>query len=286
MHAHDGRRAEAGNTLRFSALARALDGGDSDPEQSKATYYPVGFSSLIKCDGHGQGFGFCASQDAISPPYRFYSENPEIADFAMPNYAVGETFPLRDKQHAVVRDATGRFGLLCTFKTGDAFINVESGFQRARMKIHVDGGFGPCVDKPVPQPVLPEPVVKPRPVVEPDAPEPPPLRFRPNAQPPQVLVFPPLPVPVVAPAPPGAPGVGRKEEHEVQPESEGDRGGHRSVAVRRVRRASPVDQAWPMLGAISLMSFMGAAAAAELRRRRSWNLAKQDSYARRRMQNR
>lgn len=289
LHAIDGHVQEAGKALRFSALARGMTGGGSDPEQSKTTYYPIGNSTLVPCEGPGQGRGVCRSNDALTPPYRFYSEDPSIADFAYPDFAKGDSEPLR-VGGVVRRDPAGEYGLLCTFKRGTTYVNVVSGFQRARMKVTVDGGFGPCVDKPVPKPPVvvelpPEPRVK---AVRVEVPPP-----RPHPQPELIALFPPPPAPVVAPAPPGAPGVGRKEEHEVEYETEThDDAKHSATALSHdaVKRASarettdarsrryafsparrsaadPASQAWPLLGGVLVMSFALAAAAAAVRQR-------------------
>ncbi|HVL89582.1 MAG TPA: hypothetical protein VM841_05030, partial [Actinomycetota bacterium] len=84
------------------------------------------------------------------------------------------------------------------------------------------------------------------------------------------VVFPPPPAPVVAPAPPGAPGVGRKEEHEVEFETEShDDQKHSFTAVRMHQRKDQeaIDRAWTMFGAALVLSLGGAAAAAVYRRR-------------------
>jgi hypothetical protein len=272
IHALDGRSAGAGNVLRFTALARGLNGGISDPEQSRATYYDIGFSTLPVCSPPGQGNGYCASRDALQVPYRFYSEDPAIADFVMPDVGRGFDVPLRH-QGKIVHDAGGTYGLLCAFKTGSTYINAVSGFHRSRIKISVEPGFGPCIDKPVIRTVVePRVIVKPQP-----QPQPVPERF--FRVPPRnelVAIFPPPPAPVVAPAPPGAPGVGRKEEHEVEYETESDEGHrhkyvahHEFVPVAKRRRASPVEAPYLMLGAIAMMAFFGAAIAAAARQRRA-----------------
>ena len=83
------------------------------------------------------------------------------------------------------------------------------------------------------------------------------------------LIVPPPPIPVVAPAPPGAPGVGRKEEHEVQFEKEADPGGrHAFVAVSRKPQELDLEAAWIGLGGVALLAFLGALAAAGVRARR------------------
>ncbi|MCA1831823.1 MAG: WD40/YVTN/BNR-like repeat-containing protein [Actinomycetota bacterium] len=267
MHAINGRDQSAGNLLRFSALARGLSGGDSDPEQSKATYFDIGSSALVNCGTHGQGFATCASRDAINPPYRFYSEDPSIADFVLPDPQVGDTLPARDKQtNRIMHDPSGHFGLLCTFKPGKVYINVESGWQRARTQVTVHGGSGPCIDKPVIEKHVVNPIPPKKQVVH--VPEHFSVHhFRPVANQ-VVVVIPPPPAPVLAPAPPGAPGVGRKEEHEVQPDTEGQgpTGGHHFVSARE----SGFDAAsspWPLLGGMMFLSFVGAVIVAAARRR-------------------
>jgi photosystem II stability/assembly factor-like uncharacterized protein len=269
MHAPDGRSAAAGNILRVTALARALSGGFSDPEQSHTSYFPIGYSNAVECPTPGQGYGFCSSADAVKIPYRFYSEDPTIADFVAPDIGRGNGLPER-VQGKIVHEKDGRSGLLCTFKAGSTYINAVAGLHRARMKITVGPGFGPCVDKPIPKPVVKgheihRPVPAPKEVVQERF-------FRVPVHQEVAVVFPPPPAPVVAPAPPGAPGVGRKEEHEYAPDTEGhDEARHKAVAHEFAaaprKRAAPIDGALPLLGALALFAFLGASAAAAVRER-------------------
>ena len=267
MHAKDGHEVAAGSTLRFTGLARGLSGGFGDPDQSRATYFNIGSDIPIECEGVGQGHGYCTSRDALQPSFRFYSEDPSIADFVVPDFGLGGRQPQR-VAGKVARDPQGRYGLLCGFKAGTTHVNLVSGFHRSRMKVTIDGGFGLCVDKPVPS------LVKGRVVRRAPAPRPPEdeiersfRRLSVRTEP--LALFPPPPAPVVAPAPPGAPGVGRKEEHEVEYESEthGD-GKHQFVARQMSARQEPWQQPAPLLGGMLLMSFFGAVVVAAARERK------------------
>jgi hypothetical protein len=283
MHAVVGRTAAAGNALRFAAMARGLSGGDADPEQSKATYVTIGDSGLVGCDGHGQGYGVCASRDAVNPPYRFWSEDPSIANFVVPDFGNGGEIPALAGPGRPLPQIDGRDGFLCTFKTGSTYINVESGFRRARMKITVEPGFGPCIAKPV------KPVVKPVRIEPPFIEEPRPAPKRPyfgaDLKEGVAALFPPIPAPIVAPAPPGSPGVGRKEEHEVETEKQGHSEGFEFTALAPGRARAPNWQAsftavrssrghpvgpdpWVILVGLTALSFMSAALAVGKRERR------------------
>jgi hypothetical protein len=83
--------------------------------------------------------------------------------------------------------------------------------------------------------------------------------FRPDVTGLNQTILAPIPAPVVAPAPPGAPGVGRKEEHEPSHETEGhgEQGKHKFVAIQRDDEL-PVSQAWPLIGGVALLGFMAA----------------------------
>lgn len=267
MHAWDGASASAGNTLRFSAQSAALTGGVSDIEQSKATHYDMGYAGLSVCEGVGQANGICASRDAIRPPFRFYSEDPSIVDFVVPAVGSVDTSPLRHRvSGAVVRDPGGSFGLLCTFKLGTTFINIESGFKRARMKISVGGGFGPCVDKPVPGPPAPPPF-GPQP-----QPEPPPKPFLKLPPPPLEavsVVLPPAPAPIVAPAPPAGAAGSKQEKREAQFEEQGEEDEDTKAQFRAIpvgsRRNLESQAPYLLPVAAGLLGFIGAIGAASVR---------------------
>ncbi|MFN2641860.1 MAG: hypothetical protein ABR548_08210 [Actinomycetota bacterium] len=270
IHAIDAPTSAAGNTLRFSALARSLSGGTTDPEQSHAAYISLGHSLMSSCSGAGQGAGACQARDAFQPPYRFWSEDPSIADFVVPDFGHSDSYPFIHDD-APVRDTDGQFGLLCTFKAGSTFIDVQSGFQTSRMKISVGGGFGPCIKKPVVvPPVVNQPHTQPRPVeVNPSVIH----RYFYHEQLSDVVIIPPPPAAVVVPAPPGAPGVGRKEEHEYAPDTEGHDEGHHKATTYEFSAASrprtePSSQALPFLGALILVAFFGATLAAAVVKRR------------------
>lgn len=267
IHAVDGRSQSAGNVLSFSALARGVTGGVSDPEQSKTTYFQLGSFALPVCGDSGQGNGSCAARDALRPPYRFYSENPEIADFVAPDLARGVKVPLRDANRRIVREIGGTHGLLCTFKLGSTYINVESGFQRARMRITVAPGFGPCVDEPQLAPAIP-------PIIAPAGPLARPAFFRHPPPPLDVTGFllPPAPGPIPAPAPPASAAGARKEEEEYQHESEGQKGEgeeaqeFRAIAPERRGGFDPM-MAWLLVGSTSLLAIMLAMVASASRQR-------------------
>lgn len=221
MHSFDGESVAAGNVMRFSALGRGLPGGWSDLEQAKATHIYMGHNSLIRCPHFGQGDVACQSRNAIQPGYRFYSEDPTIAAFVLPDFGRAGRAPRLDPfTGAMLLDREGRFGLLCTFKAGTVGINVESGFLRKRMLITVGPGDGPCVDRPVIAPPEPPPV--------PEIPEvvPQPVRLFPKPPPliePLAVILPPAPGPIAVPAPPPSIAGARKEEKEYQHESEAPR---------------------------------------------------------------
>jgi hypothetical protein len=267
MHAVDGRSVPGGQTLRFSALARSLPGGSSDPDQSKATYFWLGSDAPLLCEEKGQGGGSCSSRDALKPPYQFSSENPDIADFVRPSPSGGPQDPMITKGE-VVRDPGGQGGLLCTFKAGTAHINVVSGYHRSRMAIKVGGGYGPCVKAPVvdvPRVDVPAPLAE-APV--PQAGSRPVSAFFPRNLEALSVILPPPPAPVVAPAPPGAPGVGRKEEHEVSTETEGhQQGGVGKHSFTAHREQGGPASTWPYLGTIVLIAFMGACVGSAARRK-------------------
>lgn len=263
LHAPQGRVAAAGTALEFEALARAPAGGTSDLEQSRAIY--LKFPRPVTCSGPGLQRGACASREAVHPAYRFWVEDPKIAQFVKPDDGRPGT-PFRNAGGRVVPD--DQSGFLCTFTTGTTYVNIESGMRRARVPITVRGGVGPCVEAPVPEPpVSKAPVVEERRIVQ--QPQDIPRRFSPKRADTAVAIFPPPPAPVVAPAPPGAPGVGRKEEHEPSHETEGH-GQTRYPATALAHRpaADPVAQSWAVLGGVAVLSFMGAAVAAAKRERR------------------
>ncbi|MCA1834005.1 MAG: hypothetical protein LC750_15010 [Actinobacteria bacterium] len=286
MHARRGNVLAAGHATPIVGWGRGLNGGFSDPEQAKSTYINVGDTLLPPCYGDADGNGLCANKASLKPKFYFYSENPDIADFVVPNkYQIDS--PLRiGPDNAVALDPGGDLGLLCTFKIGTAWIDVVAGFHRSRMPMHVEPGFGPCNDKPQIAPVVPVVPKVPQPRVE---------AVKHFGHPPRVFVhsdivalFPPPPAPVVAPAPPGAPGVGKKEEHEVEFETESHDNGHHSFQALQNDReeattpsfhAQPLrhaftsqqshrdgmENAWPLLSAIVLIAFFGAACAAASR---------------------
>ncbi|MCA1841097.1 MAG: hypothetical protein LC723_12365 [Actinobacteria bacterium] len=244
IHGMDGRSVAGGNTMRFTALARSLEDGTTDPEQAKSTYYSFGYGNSSVCDGAGQGHGVCSARDAMRPPYRFFSEDPAIIDFVKPNYSFGANYPLRDSLNKIVKDPIGEFGLACAFKVGSTFIDVESGFQRSRMKVTVGPGFGPCVDQPVVAPYVP---VVTNPVGAPQILPKPPLSHPHFVfEQPYGVILPPVPAPVVAPAPPASAAGSKREEKEAQLEHEGQDGDAEFTAIRHNRRHG-IDPAMELL---------------------------------------
>lgn len=266
LHSYRGQTLPAGQTTNVTAFARGLSGGFSDPEQAKASTMSYGNTLIERCVNRGQGYGNCLSLQAMQPGVRFYSEQPDIADFVSRS-PLNNDAPRRD-QGKIVFDPTGSEGLLCAFKPGIANINVVSGFYRSRVSLRVTGGEGTCIDgkiiePPPPPPPVIDPIPQPQPVKKPE------FFFRALNAPETAVVIPPPPAPVIAPAPPGAPGVGRKEEHEVQTETEGH-GENEFTAVRMPRRQralDPVEQSWPLLGAVTLAALLAATATSAVRRR-------------------
>jgi hypothetical protein len=272
IHAADGRSAVGGNTLRFSALARGMSGGFSDPEQGRTTYQTLGSDRLIDCEAPGQGNGYCRSPNALQLSYRFWSEDPSIVDFVEPDPGKGNGMPLR-RGGIIVREEGGQSGLVCTFKEGSTYINILSGFHRSRMKITVNPGFGPCVDKPIPPRIVPVIPVKP-PVVK-DV-----IKRRVPRSRPEIhadfAVIPPPPVPIVAPAPPVAGGYAKKEKHESAREHQGSD----FRALQHPVRAEETPGPLMVVGFVTALAMFGAATAGVRSRKHSY--AYEDSEERRR----
>jgi hypothetical protein len=262
MHSYYGSDIPAGQTTDISAVARGLNGGFSDPDQSKAEYLRRGHD-LSVCRYKAQGNGYCISGAATLPRFRFYSERPDIADFVKRS-PTNDTAPVIDEGE-VARDPGGAEGLLCTFKPGAVGIDAVAGLHRARIVLNVGPGAGQCTKLVYPpQPVRQHPVVKAvvKHQVVPDDQIFPRVRPHPEA----IVVFPPPPAPAVAPAPPGAPGVGRKEEHEVEYETEKHEHNFTALATRR-HRSTAEEAPWVLLGSLALLSFFGAVTAVGVRRR-------------------
>ncbi|MGH2830724.1 MAG: hypothetical protein ACRDJM_09600, partial [Actinomycetota bacterium] len=260
LDAFDGTYVKAGNVLRFSAISRMPDGGFSDPDQSKGLYMNLPFAPRCNTGGPGSYNGGCVSHTALLPEFKFSTADSDKARFVA--WDSGRDRPARDGDNLVPSDPLS--GYLCTFEAGPTTVYVTVGMHRAAYPIYIDGGFGPCVDKPVP----PEDIQKPPPPPPPTITEPVPRpQFFFGGSEAQAAIFPPIPAPVVAPAPPGAPGVGRKEEHEVQTETEGH--GESQFTALSHRRAveAAQEQSWAMLAAVAMMAFMGASVAAATRER-------------------
>lgn len=268
MHSFRGYQIPAGTTTDISALARLVTGGFSDPDQAKAAYLFHG-SKPIFCGNKAQGNGICISGAARLPEFKFYSDDPSMADFvkrdalnaALPDKVGKQLFP----------DPGGAEGLLCVFdKLGRVGINAVAGLHRARIVIEVTPGTGRCLNGEGPRPPTPPPTVPPSPGSVPD-----PVRkraffFARGSDAEVAAVAPPPPAPVVAPAPPGAPGVGRKEEHEIEVEKQGHDDSSAFTAISHARRAeqNASGVATPMLIGAVMMAFFGAVAAATHRERR------------------
>ncbi|MHB8510886.1 MAG: hypothetical protein ACYDCC_01800 [Actinomycetota bacterium] len=267
MHSYHGSSIVAGNTTEIDALARGLNGGFSDPDQSKSTYLVHG-RSLFVCNYKAQGNGYCISGSAILPRFRFYSEDPSKADFVKPA-PTDPTAPFRVGGN-LMPDPGGAFGLLCVFdKLGDVGIDAIAGTLRARFVITVTPGTGPCITTTVP-PVKITPTPSPAPPVFPSvvphAPKS--FIFFSGARVQPIVVFPPPPAPVIAPAPPGAPGVGRKEEHEVEVEHEKHSDASFTAIRSSYRKSLAEEYPYTLLIGVTAMALFGAAGVAAFRRRR------------------
>lgn len=269
VHSFEGTVIPAGNTTHINVVARGLNGGFSDPDQSIATYMSYGHSLIPQCGASGQGLGSCVSISGIHPHVRLYSENPDIADFAIP-HVLNPSAPIRGDGGEVIRDPGGRLGFLCTFKLGTARIRAVVGLRQSFIDLTVGPGFGPCNERPVEPP-------PPRPTPTPPlpTPEPEPPRVFPRVEVPvEVAVVPPPPVPIVAPAPPVAGGYARKEKHEAVKEQQGSE--FRALRVRS--RYEPEGDPAGVVGslvALALASAFGTALAARVR------AARQESPSRR-----
>lgn len=272
IRSFDGEQVAAGHTMRFSALGRGLLGGWSDKDQAKATYMHMGSDSLIDCRSFGQGDIYCQSKNAIKPGYRFWSEDPSIAKFVLPDRGRGSRFPaLEPLTGAMLFDSTGQFGLLCTFKKGSVGINVESGFLRRRLVINVGPGDGPCLKAPV----LDEPPDPRKPGVTPEVPGPevgkPPVPKHTLIQDPISVVLPPAPGPVAAPAPPASAATSRKEEEEHQTQSEGQEGDGAEARAMLHAQSRPVygdGLLYSALVAATVFGFLSAVVAGSIFNRR------------------
>ncbi|MHB8510879.1 MAG: WD40/YVTN/BNR-like repeat-containing protein [Actinomycetota bacterium] len=274
MHAYNGNSTGAGNVLQFSGLARFPLGGTTDQNQAKALYMNIPQGGV--CAGAGLANGLCVNRNALMPQYSFASSDNSIAEPVKWDY--GRQLPLYDAAGNPQIDPSS--GFFCTFKAGHVVVTIRTGLKQASQPVDVGGGFGPCIRKPVVVP--PVPVVKP-PVYVYQAPAPvKPFFFVPPFNQPQAIaLFPPIPAPVVAPAPPGSPGVGRKEEHEIQTETEGHgENEFRALEIRPIPKGvlnasftairsraapDPVGEAWPILGGVALLALMSASIVARRR---------------------
>ncbi|HVL91191.1 MAG TPA: hypothetical protein VM841_13240, partial [Actinomycetota bacterium] len=146
MHSFAGAQIPAGQTTTITAMARMIAGGFSDPDQAKAQTLEHGTLKFF-CGYKGQGNGQCIPDSTVLPRFRFYSEDPTIADFLERD----ELYPSAPKSMGAgfARDPDGEDGLLCVFKLGKVGINAVAGMHRARIEIEGIPGNGPCVEKEV-----------------------------------------------------------------------------------------------------------------------------------------
>lgn len=270
VHAIDGVRVAGGNTLRFAGSGHAPEGGGpNDPLQSKAVVVPFDFRSRGVCPPDPTG-GFrprCLSTGAVGPAYRFVSEDPSVGFFVRPSAADDRLPYLDPTTEAPVPDPSS--GLFCAVGAGTTFVDLLSGLHRARMKVTVESGSGPCVKDAVVAPRRTTRVVPPAPIPRSRRPDARLTRFTRRIDPNSIpAIFPPPPLPIVAPAPPAAPGVGRKEEQEPSHETEGHRPGENKYAFSSARSAGEdrVPEPLWLLGGIVVVAFCAAAVAAGSRR--------------------
>lgn len=274
MHSFDGDSVGAGNTMRFSAFGRQLSGGWSDPYQSIATYITMGTGNGVPCRSqYGQGGIYCLSQNAIRPPFRFYTDDISTAAFVLPDFARGSVVPaIIPRLGGLQYDPDGQFGLLCAFKPGRVGVYIESGFIRRKIQIAIGSGTGPCINK-----VFPPDLVQQRPGIFVQQPQVPQLQQvgRPLLHPPPPIetlpiVLPPAPAPIVAPAPPiSAAGAQKREEkHEFQMEGQED--DNQFSAMRHTARARNAENGTLLLVMLTagLVGMLGASVAASVSMRR------------------
>lgn len=276
LHAVDGTSVEGGKTLRFTATGRATDGGGpAEPLQSRAAVVPLDFRARGACpqDPFDGNRPKCTTAvgGAIGPQYQFISENPRIGYFVKPS-PISDMMPQLTNAGNPIADSTS--GLFCSIGVGTTFVNIVSGFHRARMKVTVSPGFGPCVKQRVVAPGEPPPRVV---TLEPPlakAPVRPFLFSSPELLQSFAIVVPPT-VPILAPAPPAAGGYARKEEHEEATETEESefaalrplpRSGRASLtAVREARRYRLSQDPLMMLLSSTTLALMIAVVAAGTR---------------------
>lgn len=225
MTALDGNTVKGGNTLRFTGSGRVVEGGGpADPFQSRAAVVPLDIVSAGVCppDPTDANRPKCKrlSGGPIGPTFLYASENPEIGTFVAPS-VVEPRIPFIDpRTGTVVPDSTS--GLFCSFKAGQTYVSLSSGFHRARKQVTVTGGSGPCVKDPVPD--LFAELVRRGPAQIPAlarAESRPFLFFPPGFEiPPVGIVIPPF-VPILAPAPPAAGGYAKREQHKQATEEQG-----------------------------------------------------------------
>lgn len=198
-----------GTAVRLSAGARSIDGGGRAGDRRAMNRLYLGFPLGFTCEGGGDNpnGGGCFNKRGIPPDFRFVSENPAIADFV---YSGGSFSPVRSSGR-LVKDPMS--GLLCTFRTGQVTVRIESGGRVSRLQLNVVPGEGPCVIDPVteftelaPLAVVPDalPEIRPAPNQPPAPTTPKAAKITPPAPPPKPVVpAPPQPepTPVAKPAP-------------------------------------------------------------------------------------
>ncbi|MHB8572491.1 MAG: beta propeller repeat protein [Candidatus Dormibacteria bacterium] len=284
INSQDGVVVKSGAGLRIRALGRMPAGGDGnaqgsnpDPTQSYATY--LDFPQYKPPCGPAASQDFCAATYALVPQYKFFSENPAVANFVKacpgPQNPTGpcvNTDPAHYGQP--IPDPTGQDGYLCTFKPGTVYIDAVAGVRKAREQIVVGAGSGPCHVQFTPLPPVPPVIIKevvpvPKQVV-PDEAARPIILFHPPLAQNQAVVLAPPPPPVVAPAPPPAAGAAKKEQRQkaVQSASEGgpDAGRHAAMAIAPSGGTDSLGYA--LAGSGMLLTFMVALALTALPRAR------------------
>jgi hypothetical protein len=152
----NGLAAPGGSTLEFSAIARALEGGGPKGQQDAGRRNYQKFPVICRTqdvEANGEIDG-CFTRRATIPEYRFISEDPGAATFV--RRLADTDIPLRAAGR-LIADATS--GLLCTFRTGEVWVRIESGGRQARLPVNIHPGKGPCVGDAVIDPIaLPEDV--------------------------------------------------------------------------------------------------------------------------------
>ncbi len=192
MEAADGTLLRRSHQALFRALARRPraglrcgGGGGSCESGAPDPYVPI----PAECQGSSCG-------TVIFPEYRFYSSNPDIADFV-------ESDPAARNPRNVLLGSNGKpipdssSGLLCAFNAGTTTVTIETGGYAYSENVTVQAGTvqQPCGTVPLKNPPAPIPAVATPPL--PPSPTPNPHFTTPTG----TLPPPPAPTPVPTPAP-------------------------------------------------------------------------------------